>query len=64
MKTPNLREECYNCHNLYGWVLNPCCYRKMDHPSVRGDGKCVGYTPIIKEVSDGEQHSDEVDNGE
>ena len=62
MKEPNLREECYNCHNLYGLVLNPCCYRRMD-PSKRDDGKCVGYTPIVKEKSDGEQHSDEVDNG-
>lgn len=56
MKAPKLRDECYNCHMLFGSPFNPCCYRRMN-PSVRDDGKCVGYTPIIKEKNDGNDGS-------
>lgn len=45
-KPTMLREECYNCHKLYGFTLNPQC-RANKNP-MRGElkSKCSEYLPI------------------
>ena len=42
-----LRDDCYNCHNLYGWVLQPHC--KAGEPLGRENTeRCKKYLPISK----------------
>lgn len=62
VKKSDIKEECFGCRYLYGFVLSPRC-RMKENPQEK-EIKCKKRTPFIKEKNDGEQHSDEVDNGQ
>ena len=51
MQVPNLKDDCYGCGNLYGFVMAPRC-RFGKNPLRRLNDKCPYCDPIIKPESD------------
>lgn len=48
----DIKEECYGCLYLYGFVLSPRC--KMKEDPQEKEIKCKKYAPILKEKNDGD----------
>lgn len=48
-RKPILKDECYNCHMLYGWPFNPRCFVRKNPIRDDSDERCAKYTPIVKE---------------
>lgn len=51
MRKPlRLKEECYNCYNLFGAPFYPKCFARKDCSRDSSNGKCDSYKPIVKEA--------------
>lgn len=48
-REPMLREECYNCYNLTGYISLPVCSEKQNPDRSAGASPCDKYKPIVKE---------------
>ena len=54
-RKPRMRDECYNCKHLTGFVLSPRCKKNQD-PMKTGGGRCPKYA-IIMSKKKGEKES-------
>jgi len=50
IKKPVLREECYNCNHLFGFVLAPEC-RKKEYMTMNNNDRCNSYSPIVSKAT-------------